>query len=222
VIKAVARSARSAWRARQTKQTTDAFTRAYYSLDAYWHETRWLGTPVVKSPLDLWVYQELIWETRPDLIVETGTHRGGSALFLATICELVGHGRVISVDLKPVEATYPKHPRLTYIGGVSSTDPALDPGVRDGERVLVVLDSDHSRDHVRAELDRFAPLVPVGGYVVVEDTAVGGHPIEPGFGPGPMDAVRNFLAEHAEFEVDTSREKFLSTFNPSGFLRRIA
>ena len=197
-----------------------AFTIAYYHSSALWHETRWLGVQALKSPLDLWVYQEIIWETRPDVIVETGTNRGGSAFFLASICELAGRGRVLSIDLREVSPAYPEHGRITYLGGRSSTDPELPLGIEPGERVMVILDSDHSRDHVLAELERFGPLVTPGCYLIVEDTSVGGHPVDRRFGPGPMDAVDAFVPRHPEFVIDRSREKYYSTLNPRGYLRR--
>ena len=197
-----------------------AFTIAYYHSTALWHDTRWLGVQAIKSPLDLWVYQEIIWETRPDLIVETGTNRGGTALFIASICDLVGRGRVISIDLREVSPAFPQHDRITYLGGRSSTDPELALDVVPDERVMVILDSDHSRDHVLAELERFGPLVTPGCYLIVEDTSVGGHPVEPRFGPGPMDAVDAFVPRHPEFVIDRSREKYFATLNPRGYLRK--
>ena len=87
--------------------------------------------------------------------------------------------------------------------------------------VLVVLDSDHSRDHVLAEPRAYAPLVTPGSYLVVEDTNINGHPVYEAFGPGPMEAVQDFLKERDDFEADRSREKFLLTFNPRGWLRKL-
>ena len=89
-----------------------------------------------------------------------------------------------------------------------------------GKSVMVILDSDHTRDHVLAELRAYAPIVTPGQYLVVEDSNINGHPVFPGFGPGPMEALQAFLAETGEFEVDRSREKFLVTFNPGGYLRK--
>jgi cephalosporin hydroxylase len=113
--------------------------------------------------------------------------------------------------------------RLTYVVA-SSTDPQVVAQVAERARtagtVLVVLDSDHSRDHVLAELRAYAPLVTPGSYLVVEDTNVNGHPVYEAFGPGPMEAVLDFLKERDDFEVDRSREKFLLTFNPGGWLRK--
>ena len=192
-----------------------------YLSDA-WTETNWLGAQALKNPLDLWVYQEIIVEQRPELIVETGTYRGGSAFYLASICDLVGVGEVVSIDVEPLRDDYPAHPRITYLGGKSSTDPDVVAQVRGrakGKRVLVVLDSDHSQGHVEAELAAYAPLVQVGGYVIVEDSNIG--QIRKDLLPGPLQAIEAFLARTDEFEVDRSREKFLITQNPSGYLRRV-
>ena len=192
-----------------------------YASDA-WTQASWLGTQAIKNPLDLWVYQEVMVDTRPELVVETGTYRGGSALFLASICDLLGEGEVISIDVRPVQDFYPGHPRVTYLGGRSSTDADVVEEVRaraDGKRTLVVLDSDHSQRHVEDELAAYAPIVPVGCYVIVEDSNIGR--IRKDLLPGPLEAVEAFLARTDEFEIDRSREKFLITFNPSGYLRRV-
>jgi cephalosporin hydroxylase len=192
-----------------------------YLSDA-WTEATWLGAQALKNPLDLWVYQELIFELRPALIVETGTYRGGSALFLATMCDLLGTGDVVSIDIESVREDYPRHPRITYLGGRSSTDSDVVEEVfarASGRPCLVVLDSDHSQAHVEAELAVYTPLVPVGGYVIVEDSNIG--QIRKDLLPGPLEAVESFLARTDEFEIDRGREKFLITFNPSGYLRRV-
>jgi cephalosporin hydroxylase len=192
-----------------------------YESDA-WTNARWLGVQALKNPLDLWIYQEIVAETRPELIVETGTWRGGSALYLASICDLLGAGEIVSIDVAPLREDYPRHPRITYLGGRSSTDPDVlaEVGERAGGRpILVILDSDHAQAHVEAELDAYAPLVPVGCYVVVEDSNIG--QIRKDLMPGPLQAVETFLAKTDEFEIDREREKFLLTFNPSGYLRRV-
>ena len=193
----------------------------FYESDA-WTQATWLGAQALKNPLDLWVYQEIMFETKPELVVETGTYRGGSAFFLATMCDVLGAGEVVSIDIEPLRGDYPEHPRITYLGGRSSTDPAVLEEVRTraaGRRTLVVLDSDHSQAHVEAELEAYAPLVPVGGYVIVEDSNIG--LIREDLLPGPLQAIERFLAGTDEFEIDREREKFLITFNPSGYLRRI-
>jgi len=192
-----------------------------YLSDA-WTDTTWLGAQALKNPLDLWVYQEIMVETRPELIVETGTYRGGSAFYLASICDLLGIGEVVSIDIEPARDDYPVHPRVTYLGGRSSTDPDVVATVReraDGKRALVVLDSDHSQAHVEAELAVYKDLVPVGCYVIVEDSNIG--QIRKDLLPGPLQAIETFLARTDEFEIDRTREKFLITQNPSGYLRRV-
>ena len=192
-----------------------------YLSDA-WIRATWLGAQALKNPLDLWVYQEIVAETRPELIVETGTYRGGSALYLASICDLVGAGEVVSVDVEPIREDYPTHPRITYLGGRSSTDPEVVADISsraESKRTLVILDSLHTQAHVEAELAAYAPLVPVGCYLIVEDSNIG--QIRKDLMPGPLQAVERFLADTDEFEVDREREKFLITFNPSGYLKRV-
>jgi cephalosporin hydroxylase len=192
-----------------------------YESDA-WTRATWLGAQALKNPLDLWIYQEIMFETRPELVVETGTYRGGSASFLASICDLLGGGEVLSIDIEPERNDYPVHRRITYLAGRSSTDPEVVAAVREraaGRRLLVVLDSDHSQAHVEAELEVYAPLVPVGCYLIVEDSNIG--QIRKDLLPGPFEAVESFLQRSNEFEIDRDREKFLITFNPSGYLRRV-
>ena len=200
---------------------TDAFHRLYYD-SAVWKDTYWLGTRAQKCPLDLWIYQEILQETKPDLILETGTAHGGSALYLASVCELLGRGEVVTVDISPIEGR-PEHDRITYLTGPSTADEVVAEvkgHVAMHERVLVILDSDHSCNHVLDELRTYGPWVSPGSYLIVEDTNVNGHPVLPEHGPGPMEALEEFLAETEDFEIDTAREKFFFTYNPRGFLRK--
>lgn len=204
----------------------DAFHRLYYDgpdgEGRVFHRTTWMGVTCLKCPFDLWIYQEILADVRPGLVVETGTHLGGSALFLAHMLDSIGAGEVVSIDYQDRPGR-PRHPRLRYVTG-SSSDASLVRGLleaRPDERRLVILDSDHSREHVTNELELFAPWVSVGSYLIVEDTNVNGHPVLPGHGPGPSEAVSDFLARHAEYEPDASREKLLLTFNPGGFLKRV-
>ena len=193
----------------------------FYASNA-WTTASWLGSQALKNPLDLWIYQEIMAETRPDVVIETGTYRGGSAHFMSSVCELLGSGEVISIDIEAIRDDYPQHSRITYLGGRSSTDPVVLAEVREraeGRRTLIILDSDHSQSHVEAELDVYAPLVPVGCYLVVEDSNIG--QIRKDLLPGPFEAVETFLASTSDFEIDREREKFLLTFNPSGYLKRV-
>lgn len=202
----------------------DQFHRLYYHVSLRtWKDTWYRGVQTYKCPTDMWVYQELVDELRPGLVIETGTYRGGSALFLADRLEIAGHGQVVSIDID-VQPDRPEHPRLTYLTG-SSVAPDILEQVRalvpQDSPVLVVLDSDHSQAHVAAELRAYAPLVPVGSYLIVEDTNVNGHPAAPNHGPGPWEAVHEFLAEAPGFEVDERCERYFLTQNPSGYLRRV-
>jgi cephalosporin hydroxylase len=203
----------------------DEFHRRYYDAGyagGTWADTRWFGVATLKCPLDLWIYQELLYELRPDLIVETGTAFGGSALYFASLLDLLGNGRVLTIDLQP-QPDRPEHPRIEYVNG-SSVAPETLAHVREAAvgagTVLVVLDSDHRKEHVLEELRLYAPLVTPGSYLVVEDTILNGHPVSPEFGPGPMEATEEFLRGNPDFTSDRRREKLYLTFNPKGYLRR--
>lgn len=189
-----------------------------------WVETSWFGAKLLKCPFDLWVYQEILYELRPSLIVECGTAHGGSAYYLASLCDLLGHGRVVTIDVRE-QPNRPSHSRITYLTG-SSVSPAVVERVKamlgESDTVLVILDSDHSKDHVLQELTVYSPLVSVGSYVIVEDSNINGHPVEVGVGPGPMEAIDEFLANETNFVADRKREKFLVSFNPRGYLRRVS
>lgn len=197
------------------------FCRRYLE-SGVWMWTTWLGTQVCKCPLDLWLYQELITRQRPDVIIETGTWAGGSALYFASVLDLLGSGRVITIDLKH-RTDRPIHPRITYVTG-SSTDPEVVKAVTamtdKDDAVMVTLDSDHGKDHVLTELRTYAGLVSPGSYLIAEDTAATAI-LEPEAGAGPAEAVTEFLAENADFEFDAACEKFLMTWHPGGFLRRL-
>ena len=191
----------------------------------------WRGVPVVKNPFDLWTTIELLQELRPIAVVETGTHLGGSALFYADMAKVLGvPTRVITVDHNPKWSIDPGDAGIVSIVGISTTpkviaavtDAVADARSALGEgHVLVFLDSDHSEENVLAELHLYAPMVSIGSYLVVEDTNINGHPSAPGYGPGPWEAVQAFLAGDDRFEVDRERERFLVSFNPGGWLKRI-
>jgi cephalosporin hydroxylase len=198
------------------------FARLYYNQPARtWRNTRYRGLPIAKCPLDLWIYHELVQEIRPDVIIEAGTNAGGSALYLADQCDLVGNGLVVTIDIEDL-ASDVKHDRLVKQIG-STTDPAIHAEVLthvpDGASVMVILDSDHSYAHVSDELRMWARNVTPESYLIVEDTDINGHPVLPSFGPGPWEAVRDFLAEDDRFVVDDGREKYMFTQNPGGYLR---
>ena len=195
----------------------------YMDLHRTWGTTTWMGVPCLKNPMDAWIYQEILYNNRPDVLIECGTNRGGSAYFFAHLFDLLGHGRVISIDINQ-NLEKPQHPRVEYLV-MSSTSPecvtAIRERTRPSDKIMAILDSDHSRNHVARELEIYAPMVTAGQYLVVEDTNLNGHPVGWSFGPGPMEAVREFLKQNQEFQVDRSfAERLKVTFFPNGWLRK--
>lgn len=211
--------------AEQATETVKRFATLYHDLrDQTLGRTRWLGVSVVKTPADLVILQEIIAETRPNLIIETGVLAGGSTYYLATLLDLIGiDGKVIGVDvdLSAVSPYIAEHPRVELIEG-SSTDPEVVETLRErakGHRVMVDLDSDHAADHVGRELRALAPLVTPHCYLVVEDTWFG-RTVRFDQGPGPAEALDAWLAEGQPFEIDRWRERLLLTGAAGGYLRR--
>lgn len=202
-----------------------AFHRVFYASKQTHGMTYFEGVPLLKNPMDLWVYQDILWDLRPTLIIETGTAYGGSALYFARQFDKIGQGHVISIDISPSE-TLPAHDRVTYITG-SSIDPQIVEAVYTcaltHPRVMVVLDSDHSAAHVAAELDAYAPMVSPLQFLVVEDTNINGRPVPIDWkgGPGPGPAVDAWMPRHPEFAPDVLAERYLLSHHPGGWLRRV-
>jgi len=201
----------------------------------YSYHFSWLGLPIIQYPQDVMAMQEIIWETRPEVIVETGVARGGSLIFYASLLELTGGGEVIGIDIdirphnrEAIEA-HPLSKRISLIQGSSIAQATVDVVASKvgRRRTLVVLDSNHTHAHVLAELRSYAPLVSVGSYCVVMDTVVEDMPADSfpdrpwGKGDNPKTAVQAYLAEDPRFEVDRVIEhKLLLTVAPGGWLRR--
>jgi cephalosporin hydroxylase len=186
-------------------------------------DTTWLGVPIWQNVLDLWTIQETIAEIKPALLIETGTNRGGSALFYAHLMDLLGGGRVVTIDVERLHQL--EHPRIEFLQG-SSTDPAIVQRVRaaveavDGP-VMVILDADHSREHVKRELELYAPFVTAGSVLLSQDGVIDQLMMFADSRPGPLPANREFLARHPEFEHDRERnERFIVTHHPCGWLLR--
>ncbi len=212
--------------ARQWPEIVVQFADLYHELrDQTLGRTRWLGVTIVKAPTDLVILQEIIAETRPNLIVETGVLAGGATHYIATLLDLLRiDGQVIGVDvdLSGVSPHIADHPKVDLIEG-SSTDPKIVAELRErtqGHRVMVDLDSDHSAEHVGQELRALAPLVTPQCYLVVEDTWMG-RTVRFDQGEGPAHALAQWLAEGQPFEVDRWRERLLLTHNAGGYLRRL-
>lgn len=186
-------------------------------------DVTWLGTPIWQNVLDLWTIQEAIAADRPAVLLETGTYHGGSALFYANLFDLLGYGRVITVDVERLHDI--EHPRVTWLIG-SSIEEEVMTAMREAAStaegaVMVILDSDHSAAHVRAELECYSPLVTAGSLILVQDGLIDELPSYARFRPGPLPAIQEFLAEHPEFTLDAELDRrFLVTHHPSGWLRR--
>jgi cephalosporin hydroxylase len=213
------------------KKIVEDFYKVYFTEDRL--RTTFLGIASLQYPTDNWIMQEIISEIRPDFIVETGTNAGGTALFYATILQMLsGNARVVTVDVGDHDSRVLQHPvwneRVEFIRG-SSVSPEVVEKISNkvrGHKVLVTLDSLHTKDHVSKELKLYSPLVSLNSYLVVQDTQLMGHPIPLRIyshegTEGPWEAVQEFIAANKNFVIDHSRERFLLTANPSGFLKGV-
>ena len=207
----------------------------------YVYSFTWLGRPIIQLPEDLLRIQEVISTTQPDVIVETGVAHGGSLVFYATLCKVLDKGRVIGIDVeirpsnrKAIE-THPLFPLITLIEGSSielSTVDRVKSEIRPGESVMLILDSNHVKDHVLAELEAYAPLVTRGCYLVVEDgimeRVVGAPRTKPEWAwDNPVQAAREFVESHPEFAFQEPPFAFNEgkitervTYWPHGYLLR--
>ncbi|MDN3657162.1 cephalosporin hydroxylase family protein [Ferruginibacter paludis] len=205
----------------------------------YSYNFSWMGRPIIQYPQDMLAMQEIIWTLQPDLIIETGIAHGGSLVYYASLLELIGKGEVLGIDIdirehnKIAIESHPMYKRIKMIQG-SSIDPEIVTRVRQhtvGKKtVLVVLDSNHTHEHVLQELQMYAPFVSLNSYVVVFDTIVEklpanylpGHTRPWGVGDNPLTAAKAFLDVNSQFEIDRSIDnKLLISVAPSGYLKRI-
>jgi cephalosporin hydroxylase len=217
------------------EEIVDEFHRLFVDTHEIFNET-WFGVETWQHPFDVWITQEIIWEVRPDVIVETGTLRGGSAALWASILEHANpDGRVLTIDIydgrSPEALALPVFQRRVDFLLGSSTDPKVVSQVAErvqGKKVLVILDSLHTKEHVLDELKAYAPLVSVGSYLIVQDTHLGDtvpfwflEKEEEHWIPGPRAAVEEFIAGNDRFTIDRSRERLLATNNRRGFLKKV-
>ena len=201
----------------------------------YVYHFRWLGRPIIQLPQDMIAVQELIWETKPDLIIESGIARGGSLIFYASILELLGHGRIIGIDIdirkhnKKEIKSHKLFKRISMLEG-SSTDNKIFQKVKNiaknKKKIMVLLDSNHSEEHVTMELKKYSEFVKKGNYLIVFDTMMedmdkhhfNNRPWD--HGNNPRTAVWNFLKENKRFKIDKNiQEKLLITSCPDGYLK---
>jgi len=198
----------------------------WYFESNIWKNVSYCGVRTLKFPPDMWNYQEIISEYDVQWIVETGTRHGGSALFFADLLRARNaSGKVISVDItaQDVSPKLAQHEKITMLVGDSGASEmaqkvaALLPQERG--RVFMILDADHTAQHVRRELDVLVPLLKSGDYLIVEDTIVNGHPVRPEFGPGPWEAAQDYIKDNPQtLQPDAARaEKFGSSFAWQGY-----
>jgi len=209
----------------------------------YSYHFSWLGRPIIQYPQDVMAMQEIIWEVKPDLIIETGIAHGGSLIFSASMLALleisgwIKKGRVLGIDIDIREHNrieIEKHPfsnKIKMIQGSSIDEEVVSQVhgiVKDYKNILVVLDSNHTHKHVLAELNAYAPLVSKGSYCIVFDTIIEDLPGDMFLdrpwskGNNPKTAVREYLKGHSEFEIDKAiQDKLLITVAPDGYLRRV-
>jgi cephalosporin hydroxylase len=191
--------------------------------DAIMTQTTYFGVTALKNPGDAWVYQEIMFERRPDVVIEFGVNHGGGALRLAHSCDLLQHGRVIGIDisLDKVPELVRSHPRITLLEmDALAAFAEVRARVLPGERVLAIEDSSHTYDNTLGVLRAYEDLLQVGDYFIVEDS-ICWHGLEVGPRPGPFEAIGQFVSENRNFAIDRSREKFFITWNPKGFLVKV-
>jgi len=208
----------------------------------YSYNFSWLGRPIIQYPQDMIAMQEILWEVKPDLIIETGIAHGGSLIFYASILELIAtctdhQGEVLGIDIdirahnREAVEEHPMYKRIEMIQGSSIAPEIIEQVIEKAKgkkRILVCLDSNHTHEHALSELEAYAPLTSVDSYCVVFDTLIedmGGetYPDRP-WGPGdnPKTAVWEYLKTHSEFEIDKNiQNKLLITVAPDGYLKRI-
>ncbi len=223
------------------------FDAIYMGSDVWNGHTTYFGIPIFQNPCDLWMFQELIFRTKPNIIIETGTAHGASALYLGTLFDNLARctaldGKIISIDIEKRSGRQVIHPRVTYLTGSSVSDSILDTvhnSIKETDKVMVILDSDHSREHVNKELAAYHKLVSKDCYLIVCDTNLSSHAIPAmlnnklaeippatlehlkALDGYPMSAALDFVQTNKDFVIDKDCEKFGFTFNPNGFLRRI-
>lgn len=208
---------------------TEQFNKLYYE-SGIAGTLSWRGIPMLKNPCDLWMMLEILQSVRPSVLIETGTHHGGSALFFSEMLTLLScPTRIITIDINPKWHVDPEPFGIESIVGFSTdwrvTEQVGDAveralSIRNGP-VMVTLDSDHTEENVTRELELYSPFVTQESYLIVEDTNVNGHPSAHDHGPGPWEAVEKFLSAHPGFVRDRRCERHLLTFFPGGWLKRI-
>ncbi len=207
----------------------DRFHRLWYDAPGTWRKNTYLGIRIKQLPFDLWLYQELLCREKPSFVLQTGVAFGGSILYFSHILDQMEADpaiKVIGIDTKlTAEAKSFNHPRVILIEGNSTDSKTIEEvkNILPAPTGFVSLDSDHSYSNVLRELDIYNQFVGIGGHLVVEDTNINGHPVKPDFGPGPFEAVKEFLSNNPNFiRDDEVWERNLFSFHQYGWLLREA
>ncbi len=224
----LAKSALSVYMYQSTGSESEEYHKWYFNTFV-WKKTTWMGVTTWKSVSDMWNYQEILFDLKPSLIIEFGTAHGGSALFFANIVRQIGEPfKVLSVDVnhRRLEQAARCDSDILFVES-SSTVPAIAEHIQHLKsefpgKIFAILDSDHSMNHVLDEMKLLRPLLSAGDYLIVEDSTINGHPVLPGWGPGPYEAIEAYEHEFPnDYTHDVVREnKFGFTFAPNGYLIR--
>lgn len=183
----------------------------------------WMGRQTLKTPFDIWTYQEIVYETKPDIIIEIGNYHGGGTLYLANILDAIGHGKVIGIDIDHSKIKDLDHNRIRWITGDATSQDTLREVINmieKNDKVMIIEDSSHTFETTLSILNQYCNFVSKDCYFIVED-GICREDYIPGPKPGPYEAIHEFLTNHPEFEIDKRKEKFLLTYNIDGYLKRI-
>jgi cephalosporin hydroxylase len=198
----------------------------YHQREIVFNQVTWMGTPTFKNILDVWIYQEIIYEIQPDVIVEIGSKYGGSTKYFANLLDILGKGMVISIDID--RSVYNLvHKRVRVLTG-NCSDPKIISKVAylcQGKTVLVIQDGDHRRKQALEDLENYSKFVSLNSYFIMEDGIVDLFNNGDGLGfkdEGPLAAIEDFLSRNSNFVIDSVRERYILTYNPKGFLKRIS
>jgi cephalosporin hydroxylase len=197
------------------------FSQLYWDRSILWF-TRWQGAICIQNPMDVWAVQDIMWATRPEVLVETGTRTGASAQLWALLLAQVGGELVVTIDIDDSQLEVDRATSALPIHWLQGDSVSGAPEIATlvgGRRAMVLLDSDHTTEHVAAELEAYAPMVGAGCYLVCQDSCIGGNPIDAGgdIGSGPLPAIHAFVECHPEFAIDNIREP-LFTLCTDGYL----
>jgi cephalosporin hydroxylase len=185
--------------------------------------SKYHGIPTLKSPLDFWIYQEILWDTKPEVVIEIGNYRGGSILALAHLCDALGTGRIVGVDIThdAIDPRVRAHPRVTLLTGDACENlAAVERALGGASDVMVIEDSAHTYENTLNVLERYSPLVGTGKYFIVED-GICHHGLDVGPQPGPYEAIETFVGQNPNFVIDRTREAYGVTWNPKGYLKKV-